>query len=88
MQNVVRFAVDMRDVSGLLAPFSAETPSSLSKASVLLYVMCISTSRLDEACKEYMDHRLIQHAATQGEAEGGPMVGKGSGPRCLSLHMT
>jgi hypothetical protein len=88
MEHLVRVAVEMRDVSGLLAPFSAETPSSLSKASVLLYVMCISTSRLDEACKEYMDHRLIQHAAAQGGPErGGAMVGKGSGSSCLSLHM-
>lgn len=84
-QNVVRVAVDTRDVSGLLAPFSAERLSSLNKAAVLLYVMCISTSRLDEACKEYMDHRLIHHAAAQGEGEGGPKVGKESGPSCLSI---
>jgi hypothetical protein len=66
METLVQNALGREDLTGLLAPLCPASSVSAS-TSVLLYVMVLSTKRLDEACTEYMDHDLIAQHAQQGE---------------------
>lgn len=68
MESLVQEALGREDLTGLLAPLCPASSVGAS-TSVLLYVMVLSTKRLDEACTEYMDHDLIAQHAQQGERE-------------------
>lgn len=65
--RIVEAALGISDAhgSGVLAPFTPATAQACPNAP-LLYVLQLSTSRLDEACSEYVDERLLRQEAQSG----------------------